>query len=78
MLAGRTIALLDPDMSVLIQRHHSYTRVLNSETSGDSKNTVLHCGDVSDRVSESHSKTIPIPSVASSKPEKPLVLAGPP
>ncbi len=28
------------------QKRHPYTGNLTPETSGDSKNTVLHCGDV--------------------------------
>ncbi len=39
-------ALFNPETSVLIQKHHPYTGILNSETSGDSKNEFLHCGDV--------------------------------
>ncbi len=39
-------ALLNPATSTLIQKRHPYTGNLNSETSGDSKNTFLHCGDV--------------------------------
>ena len=38
-------ALLNPETSISIQKRHSYTRNLNSETSGDSKNAFLHCGD---------------------------------
>ena len=33
-------------MSMSIQKRHPYTGILNSETSGDSKNAFLHCGDV--------------------------------
>ncbi len=40
-------ALFDPKTSTLIQKCHPYTG--NSETSGDSKNVFLHCGDVLDR-----------------------------
>ena len=36
-----------PEKCILIQKRHPYTGNLNSETSGDSKNTFLHCGDVS-------------------------------
>jgi len=43
----RKAALLNPKKTILIQKRHSYTRNLNSETSGDSKNVFLHCGDVS-------------------------------
>ena len=39
-------ALFNPKTSVLTQKHHLYTGHLNRETSGDSKNTFLHCGDV--------------------------------
>ena len=39
-------ALFDPKTSILIQKRHPYTENLNSETSGDSKNAFLHCGDV--------------------------------
>ena len=42
----RPRALLNPEMSLLIQKRHPYTGNLNSETSGDSKNASLHCGDV--------------------------------
>ena len=35
-------ALLNPKTSILIPKRHSYTRNLNSETSGDSKNAILH------------------------------------
>ena len=34
------------NLDVLIQKHHPYTRNLNSETSGDSRNVFLHSGDV--------------------------------
>ena len=34
-------------MSILIQKRHPYTGILNRETSGDSKNAFLHCNDVS-------------------------------
>ncbi len=43
-----TTALFNPETSILIQKRHPYTGNLNSETSGDSKNTFLHCGDVLD------------------------------
>ena len=33
-------------MSIAIQKRHPYTGNVNSETSGDSKNAFLHCGDV--------------------------------
>ena len=39
-------ALLNPETSILIEKRHSHTRILKSETSGDSKNAFLHCGDV--------------------------------
>ncbi len=42
------MALLNFETSISIQKRHSYTRNLNSETSGDSKNAFLHCGDVLD------------------------------
>ncbi len=42
-----TAALFNPKMSVVIQKRHFYTGNLNSETLGDSKNTLLHWGDVS-------------------------------
>ncbi len=42
----RAVALFNPEMSNLIQKRHPYTKNLNSETSGDSKNALLHCGDV--------------------------------
>ncbi len=35
-------------MSILIQKRHPHTGNLNSETSGDSRNAFLHCGDVLD------------------------------
>ncbi len=41
-------AVFNPKTSIFIQRRHPYTGDLNSETSGDSKNTFLHCGDVSE------------------------------
>ena len=40
------IALLNPSMSISIQKCHPHTRNLYSETSGDSKHAFLHCGDV--------------------------------
>ncbi len=39
-------ALLGPEKSVSIQKRHPYTGNLNRETSGDSINVFLHCGDV--------------------------------
>ncbi len=39
-------ALFNPKTCILIQKRHPYTGNLNSETSGDSKNAFLHCGDV--------------------------------
>ena len=42
----RKAALLNFKMYSLIQEHHPYTGTLNSETSGDSENTFLHCGDI--------------------------------
>jgi len=39
-------ALFNPETSVLIQQHPFYKGNLKSETPGDSKNTVLHWGDV--------------------------------
>jgi len=41
----RPLALLHPETSISIQKRHPYTGNLNSETSGDSKNAFLHCGD---------------------------------
>ena len=40
-------ALFNLETSILIQKSHPYTGNLNTETSGDSENTFLHCGDVS-------------------------------
>ena len=40
------MALFNPETPILIQKRHPYTGNLNSETSGDSKNGFLHCGDV--------------------------------
>ncbi len=40
-------ALSNPKMSIVSQKRHPYTGILNSEMSGDSKNVFLHCGDVS-------------------------------
>ena len=42
----RQLALFNSETSVSIQKRHPYTGNLNSETSGDSKNACLHCGDV--------------------------------
>ncbi len=39
------LALLNPETSDLIQKRHPYAGIINSETSGDSKNAFLHCGD---------------------------------
>ncbi len=39
-------ALINPETSVSIQKCHTYTSNLNSETPADSKNAFLHCGDV--------------------------------
>ena len=36
-----------PETCIWIQTWHPYTGNPNSETSGDSQNTLLHCGDVS-------------------------------
>ncbi len=41
-----SVALFNPETSILIQKRHPYTVNLNSETSGDSKNAFLRCGDV--------------------------------
>ena len=41
-----TLLFSDPETSIFIQECHPYTGNLNSETSGDSKNACLHCGDV--------------------------------
>ncbi len=43
---GGMSALFNPATFVAIQKRHPYTGNLNSETSGDSKNAFLHCGDV--------------------------------
>ena len=41
------VALSDPKTYILIQRRHPYAgNKLNSETSEDSKNAFLYCGDV--------------------------------
>ena len=45
------MALFNPEISVLIQKHHPYTGNLNSETLGDSKNAFLHRGGVLARFS---------------------------
>jgi len=39
-------ALLNPKISDLIQKRHSYTENIDSETSGDIQNACLHCGGV--------------------------------
>ena len=39
-------ALLNPETSIALQRCHSYTRNINSETSADSTIAILHCDDV--------------------------------
>jgi hypothetical protein len=49
MQAGTCIALVRPEMSNLFSKRHPYTGNLDSETSGDSKNAFLHCGDVRGR-----------------------------
>ena len=41
-----SLALVHPEMSISIQKRHHYPGHLNSETSGDSYNMFLHCGDV--------------------------------
>jgi hypothetical protein len=41
-------ALLNTETSNLIQNCHIYTGNLNRETSGNSKNAFLRCGDVSE------------------------------
>ena len=43
--AASHISSFNPKTSISIQKHHPYTG-MNSETSGDSKNTFLHCGYV--------------------------------
>ncbi len=43
---GGSSALLNPETSILIQKHHSHTKNLYSEMSGGSNNACLHCGDV--------------------------------
>ncbi len=40
------VTQLNPKTSILMQKCHSYTGNLNSETPGDSKNAFLHFGDV--------------------------------
>jgi hypothetical protein len=40
------VALLSPEMSILIQKRPCYSGNLNSETPGDSTNTYLHWEDV--------------------------------
>ncbi len=39
--------LFNPEMSSLVQKRHPYTGNLNRETSEDSKNAFLQCGDAS-------------------------------
>ena len=39
-------ALSNAEKSILIQKRHPYPGNLNTETSGDSKSAILHCGDV--------------------------------
>ncbi len=39
-------ALFNPEASIFIQKRHPYTGNLNPKTSGDSKNTFLHCANV--------------------------------
>ncbi len=41
-----SIALFNPETSILTQKRHPYTGNSNSDTSGDSKNACLRCGDV--------------------------------
>ncbi len=43
---NKTAGLFNPETCILIQKRHAYTANLNSETSGDSKDAFLHCGDV--------------------------------
>ena len=45
-MAGQS-AFFNPEMSISIQKRHSYAGNLNREMSGDSKNGFLHYGDVS-------------------------------
>ena len=40
------VALFNPESSSCIRKRHPYTGNLNSETSEDSKNAFLYCGDV--------------------------------
>ena len=40
------VALFNPESSSCIRKRHPYTGNLNSETSEDSKNVFLYCGDV--------------------------------
>ena len=43
---GRVDALSNPKTSISFQKRHYYTGNVNSETSGESRNALLHCGDV--------------------------------
>ena len=49
-----TPPLFNPKTSILIQKCHPYTGNLNRETSGDSKNAFLHCGDVLAQLAATH------------------------
>jgi hypothetical protein len=40
------VALFNPKMSIVTQKHHPYTGNQNSETPGDRENAFLPCGDV--------------------------------
>jgi len=53
------LTLFKPETSISIQKRHPYTRNLNSETSGDSKNVCLHCGDVLAAVQDSQCQAQP-------------------
>ena len=55
----RQLALFNSETSVSIQKRHPYTGNLNSETSGDSKNAFLHCGDVSALVAHAGVSSVP-------------------
>ncbi len=41
-----TSARLNPETSIVVQKHHPYTGNLNSAMSGDGQNAFLHCGEV--------------------------------
>ena len=39
------VALSNPETFILTQKHHPYTRNINQEMPGESKNAFLHFGD---------------------------------